>query len=640
MAVGDHDVEIAGTRYRLDRDAESPYQKSTAALRLSSQAATVGQVLHYREDLLDAHQTDYSGGSQWWQPRLNSDNPNGYLTSTLFDSWTEPGKLRPIQKLETDATPAEAWLTARQMSFALGRWWWIGSTGEVITYLLTGAGDTGEAFSPTVDTGSGDVLSTVASSTTGSTWLYLVSQTDQALKRVKLSDGTLESHVTGANWPPHAAGASLLNWQGRLLFWSGIGLYEIDETTTETVTLVGDDGFDEESALNDINAGDETTPFQAYAFTEAAVGDDGVYVVKTLPTPRGYQPVVFRFFTDGDTDVFEEVTRLPIGSICLSVMWHLGQLLVIIASSIDLGNQVGDQDPHTALYFVQNRQPGALYTFDPANSALYLLGSDGKYVFMASKSSLWLYDSGRGAVHKIADIGDISAMGHTDTELFFVQGQDGGTVSTQIYYQTRKTDPEDRVFDATQTASWFSNWIDFDSPNEQKTLARISLLTDALTAGATFVVRVRTETEAGSQTAILTASTDGDTFHQGLITDSTITGRRFQLEIEYTGDDAPLAVYSVSLEATGQEYVKVWDLVIDGQNAANVANEPVRTTDVDDALDTLVATAQPITFKDGYRSDEPDDNTSHTVRVESVQVTKRSQPDRMTARVRLAEVPA
>jgi hypothetical protein len=79
---------------------------------------------------------------------------------------------------------------------------------------------------------------------------------------------------------------------------------------------------------------------------------------------------------------------------------------------------------------------------------------------------------------------------------------------------------------------------------------------------------------------------------------------------------------------------------LDAANAANVENQPVRATTLDDNLDTLVTTAMPVTFKDGFRSSAPDDFQTHTVRLESAQLSKTAHPDRQTIRVRLVEVPA
>lgn len=632
MAVGRHDIELAGIKYRLDRQAESPYQRSAAALRFASQTSNVGQVLHYREDLLDAHQTDWSGGSMWWKPRLTPDAPNAYHTQSRFDGWTEPGKLRPAQKFETDTTPTFAHTYGSHLVQNFENWYLIATDGKVLRYA--GLGDWVQHFTATLG-GTPVVFSTVNSHETGN-WLFYT-LTTAGIYRVSGS-GTVQNHAPTPIAPD--TGSTLLWWHGRLLYYNGYRLYEVDQTLTNTFTVVGEDanGF---SFLTQI-AAPATGKIPYTALREATVGDDGIYLMKTSAglSSGQQQPIISKFSTDGETDLLEEICRLTSGTVALSCFWHMGQLLILCASNVSFVNNSSSVLPQTTLYFVQNRQPGVLYRFDPDDSPTHFLGCHEHQVYLASSSSIWVYDPARGTIHRVVDLAGVVSMGqHVPTsaanELFFVQGENVAT--RQTYYQSLKPDPTDRVFATGDLAEWQGNWIDFDAPNEQKVLSRISLLTEPMSGGS-YTVKVRVDTDAASQTTILTA-TSGH-FNQALITDSAIVGRRFQLEIEYTGSVATPAVLSVSLEAIGQEYVKLWDLTLDGADAANVENEPVRTTTIDDNLDVLVATAQPVTFKDGYRSADPVDFQTHTVRVESVQMVKKGQPDRMSARVRLVEVPA
>jgi hypothetical protein len=652
MAVGRFDIRLNGVNYRVDRTAETPYTKTVAAQSAVGQALQgASALLHYREDILEAHQTDWSGGSQWWKARFQQENANSYFLSDGFDAWTTPGEIKAVNRFVQTADD-NLWTTAAQLVYAAGKWWTVGTANSAV-------GDTSKKrlLEFTTATGTFDVNGTRDSGCASDiVWSGIY---EQAQSRVYWLNGAAASeavayfdpnnlgaatvtHVNSATLADVKPGSALINWQGRLLYFNGDKVFEINQVSINTVTTVGDDGFGT-SLLSTITiAGAGSGRIDAYALRGAVAGDDGVYYIKTLPGHgRGvYQPIIYRFFTDGATDVNEEVTRLPVGTLALNLFWHLGSL--IIAATPDVERALTNDGPvRVAFYHVTNRVPGALGLplgqTPPDESVCHFLGADEASLYVGGTLRLWVYDGIRGGIHPISkEYGNLvslglSKVGSNPVRLYLQGHQQAGASRDAV---TQRIEGDDASTSYTHEVE--SGYLDFNLPLELKQLLSFRVHTESVAAGGTYTLFYELD-DSGSFTSAGTHTTG--TFAQFDLSTSDLTFRRLRFKIRYATTTTTIrpALKAISVSASGQDFVRVWDMTLDGQSARNVENQPVRPSVAFDAIDALAGTNVSIELLDGMRSEAADDYTTHEVKV-AVASTEKTSWAEARLRTRLFEV--
>jgi len=638
MAVGQYDVSLNGTKFLLDRKAEKAYRRSIVAAVAAAGQVTAGVIptSHYRQDILEHRIDDWSGGALWWKPRTTSENSNAYFLSDGFDTWSTPGKARVLPKWTSHSS--DLFATGGGLLFDGTNWWLVGdaaaTVGDTSKRMLLRSAGTVAFVEGAFDSGcDSDKVWCGAFDESFSPsrrwWLNNTTTAANVAYATNTANGVV--HVNAATLPDTKVGATLLLWQGRLLYWNGDILYDIDKSTVNTIVAVSDSGT-APSLLGNISQTPAGGLFDPLALREAVVGDDGVYYVKTITgTSRGDpQPVVYRFSTDGVTDFTEEITRLPVGTIVLNCYWHLGSLLLLATPDVTAA-LANAQQIRCALYHVTNRIPGAIGYFDGELSpstvtVAHFLGSEGPLVWLAGNTGMYVYDAIRGGVHRARQsLQNMVAMGlakdaGNNPVRLFVEGLFAAL--NLAYWQPIAFVDALADYDTAFTAFLETNYFDFDLPDETKQLLSVVLETDTLTSGdGVYTVKYSLNDAAFVSAGTMTAGTR-TTFD---LSASSLTFRNLRLRLEYVpslANSDPASIKSVLIRTAGQDFVRVWDMMLDGESAVNAGNEPIRPTVAFDAIDGLAATNAAVVLIDGFRSGEVDDSSTHRVRVVSAEIGK------------------
>jgi hypothetical protein len=478
---------------------------------------------------------------------------------------------------------------------------------------------------------------------TDDSFFYLITST--AITRFDPVAGTEGSLLTGLT--AVAPGATIFAQDGRIVYYNGDILQSVDDPGgTPALSEIADDGMGKD--LLDQMA--TTGSFVRVTGPKLAVGtSDGIFYVKN--TLQDGQPQAWVFRVDRDStgaNISTPIATLPLGVLAISVAWHLGSLMISATSdwrALLVNDSAKTNDPAVQVWHVTGQNVGLVGVplgEAPDETVANFLGSYGPYLFMAGHKRIWVYDAIRGGIHPIyedasADRPGFITMAHVldsddDPAYLFV----GGQSYLRVKHQDIASATTVAGFDTdTTTYRLESNYINFGLPLESKTLSRIILAGDSLSASEQYALEVSVDDGAFAQRATLTNGSYSVTDVASL----NLTGRRFRVAIvfETTVAASKSDFRGLRLEATSGETFRIWDLVLDGSEFTNVENEPVDPAEVVDNLRTLAQQEDHFPFISSF--DEYDQPAEATVqaKMQSLSIQK-GDPGESVIRVQLVEV--
>lgn len=634
-------LDNVGMRLVRGEDGQIGYRRRMFRPQIQRQTTNVPGVLSSDPNRWATYQTSWGKGSAWWKPSLSTE-VDSYFTARTMNVWRKPGQIEPWNSLvETDLTSTHNWTYGCPM-VPLG-----GTNFYAIGKTTINNAPNFDYYLWDDDTAAWSLTSYSSGNTTpGHTLLYddllgaILQLTATAIYQWNNTGHGTSLVSLGVNTNTH--GSSMFFHNGRLMVYTGDILLEIENrTTTPVVTTITDDGFGLDWLAS--HAGGMIGANRLAVSTA-----EGVYYVKNVEQHSSVVPYIFRIERDS-TGAWNSVpiATLPVGSVALSIGYHLGSVIVS-ASQEGLGINEADVNPRDAFavtfYHVTGGNLGTLGVplgDDIADETPYeILLSDGPHLYIGGQKRIWVYDAVRGGLHpwfefdtpstdmpcrvmtKVADnTGTGAPYLHfmlADTSSFVKEYYVPGRAATALATVTNFGD------DLT-TYTLESNYFDYDTPMEDKGIVGVHILTDPITSNARWTLQLSVD-----DGAFTTFATHSDTATGYLYTvfsspADTWTGKRFRYKLIY---ETKVATYSVPVRAIMFEamptvrMVESWELRIDGTEFLNVEGELLRPEDVYDKLELLAQTDRPIAFVDYFRSERREDAGTYSVMLQSVEILK------------------
>jgi hypothetical protein len=668
------DITLDGNKYKILKGEESSgYQHAWQHVSVNEQERfspiTRGN-MQSRPDLRGFVQSDWSGGQTWFKPTLPNQDGDTFFSASLFDTWSKPGNLLPLNDV-TD-TPQTALdrsghilvdkdgdlYTTSDVDFGDGdreNWIWNPASNNFIedpfdTQALT----TAKTFIHSMLlTGKIDFGYTMGQPTNETADLAMMAYFSPGTSTHEADYISPTTGVTGMQetWQI-APGSSMLFFDGELMVYNGDTIQLVSDPGG--FTPVTDDGQDEDMLwyASTLKASGATTDIVAQGSINLAVATErGIYYVKNVRAPNGLpQARIFRVeVTDAGTYVRSPVGTLPDGMMCLNIRWHMDSLLMI--TTTDWGelrtNDRGEQYLRTQLWHYTRGSIGAVGTFDgaqnPAESPLYFNKMEGTAIYIASDQRMWVYDATRGGLHQAWDYPTSFASGYISS----APQLDSAGDAIDVYVGNNRFAVQKRPqFADPKTGSWaagsytlVSNYINFGVDLEDKQLTEVVCLFEKGTSAATFFIDIQAD-DSGSWTTVATMTGDnGGVPISTDITANNLTGNRFQYRIRYqvSSGTERLEFRGIKLSALSGKTVEVWDLMLDGTEIVNVENEKQDPNVVFGNLKTTAEKEVFVSFTDHYGRSDTDVDSAVDVRVDQCVASKADQHEAVW-QVRLTKV--
>lgn len=330
MPGTDFDIIIGGYKAKIAHgEGFQGYRRRTGRKEIMQNLVTQAQdsvVLKSRQDGIGLYQTSWAGGAQWWKPLLTPGNLSSYFRSNHMDVWSEPGKVVPTNR-HHDASQTSLHDNCIMATDGVDIYA-IGDTNTTAASArdvykwnsATPAWERETGYSSGIQDDA-TPLSMVYDSTDG--YFYVLAKTAAGaweIGRFKPSTSASNlSWVTGSDAPTH--GSTLAISRYGLFFTVGKSVYEVVKATP-TTTEQFDPGQDE---ILSLSGGSDRVDNAPLLINTPA----GMYLVRN-EVQQG-QPMAQVYRIDRDTSgqfIGNPIAPLPVGSIALSVIFHMGQLLV------------------------------------------------------------------------------------------------------------------------------------------------------------------------------------------------------------------------------------------------------------------------------------------------------------------------
>lgn len=660
-----YDVEINSVKYRFRR-GEGVKGLQTQVIRNQVELQEItgidGVRLQSRADVRPFMQTDWSGGSRWELPLLNSDQPNVYYRARGLDLWTRPGFADPLNDLEVGDHASELAGGANYCAVPF----WAPPTATIGLRRLYVVGDTTVVSSPNKDLywwteGPPEEFATlsVSTGTTERPWSavycpedgYVYATSGGAIRSFKL-DGT-----AGASGTPPADGsldfANLIIHEGDVFLYEGGPVYKYeDRQTSQTFTKVADDGEDIDAIVAGSGATDHTLVKHPDVRLITST-PEGIFYVKNVYRDGGrvVVPIIYRIDRDTTgTYILDPIGQLPDNQLAVTVLWHLGSLLIstienasIVNANTTYGWDRDNGDVICNFWSVTQDSISVIGSTDRSRgpdleeTSFKLLGSTGNLALIGGHKRIWVYDAARGGLHPIIEREvptnpTVTTGGSPWGHFHEVKTSTGFpawlfmSADEHIWMKTKDSLDRKTVTnfgDDTDFYSLESSWFDFGLPFEDKTITAIDIDTERLQTTEQWTIFLRKDDDSGwTQVA---AHTDEDSASYELA--SPMTGQRFRYKLAYesksAGGQSPGGFRGIKVSAMSGDVTKAWIVEIDATEFLNLENEVIDPEDVYDDLLTLAEKLDVVTFK-RYKPNS-DTEVTYDVRVARVDFEEDSE---------------
>ena len=627
------DGELNGIKFRLRR-GQGAYSRFFSRQQVEEQFILPAGGRTSRADRRTTLQTSWAEGATWFRPLLSEATRGTYQYSTGINAWGQAGNLVG-QNAVTSNTPASRGMSTTidycpmitapfggQISTIVGvsttndLRYWNGSAWADSTQVFTGA-PWDIAYSPSEE--------------------RIYGMTSSLLRWVAKDDGSsgsISSIFTTGN--PYYGASLIVGPLGKMHVYDGEMLRRVDAAGTG-LEAVTDDGFGADILENMSNT---NGTISAYSIRLATSSSEGVYYIKNVDSGEGPSAWLFRVERDAAGNIISvPIATLPVGALAISIGYAFGAPMIVTTYEWEKALENDGSHFQTEIWSVFGGTLGLLGSIniqDPANYGTAepvatlgtFLGVDKNLVLFGATDGVWGYDTVRGGIHKVA--ATTPAVG---TETAYLKWYGQGKI---LFSNTEMADPMSSFdlptstlgTDDTTMTLW-SNWFDFDLPNEDKTITAVKTITDETGNAATNQWRVYIIDDEGTSTDI---SHNHVNTQEHETTGLSITGRRFLYRLIYETTAAsaqPAVLTDITVTAQTGETVQGWRLTIDGSEFRNVENEHQDPEAVYDNWVTLGQNEAAITFLDSFEAYDRDDETSHTVKIESIQIQKEDPNEAM-----------
>ncbi len=652
MAQTDYDVIINGTSAKVLRMEDGylkRYVRREIDLQLLNQAES--PAIASRGDTPGMYQTSWAAGAEWWKPLLQG-QVDSYFTSQRMDTWSEPGKVLPHNEVYSAAMTSIHQNTVASGVYAIGSTN-IDDAAQLDVYRWS---TSSEAFVRETGHSSGvgtDDAPLKMALDPNDGYHYLITD-DSHIERFNTTTNVEDTDWITSGFTQHP-GCNIFLQTGELMFYSGDKLYTIDKAVPE-VTQVFNDGQGPDYMTN-MNQGGALQIAYESQITLAMATPQGVYYVKNTVQGGNPAPWVFRVNKNAAGQwIGEPIAELPLGSMALSIAWHMGSVVVSTTPDAEAArnNDGGDAFYEVVLYHITNDTMGAIGSVlggrgdedagGLQESPYRILGADGPLLYLGSRSALYVYDAVRGGIHTAGTFTSGTIKG-VFSHMVTTADNDADSVNLFLsddylaYHKRQQRDPfEVTDFDTSTAMTLTSNYFDGNIPMELKELTKIAIQHDEIDGNGNQQWKVQISVDDSAFTSRLTSNTAGSIFAESEL--SGDIGYRFQYKLIYeTKDFERVALRSILVTFATGVMVPEWELMLDGTEMLNIDNEVQDPAAFRASLEAIAGTEAIITLVDNYQDIDQDVDSTATVdvKVQAIQVSK-DAPEEAKIRVVLRAV--
>ena len=400
-----------------------------------------------------------------------------------------------------------------------------------------------------------------------------------------------------AVWPTETdAWPGLCVFQDALYVRVGSNLYLVDESTSDTVTLVADVRI--------------ANIYNSASNTFVVAGDVGPIWLAGVD-----QASIYTYNVGTDTTELLSASDIPAGAKVTDIAYESG--FVFVSYKMAWRHQNAGE---VFLYYQRGSQRGTIGPVpqpDGLNDAgLFILGLYDRYLVMVHGLYVWGYDFTSGGIVNLAKLegDDTSTEGVVyGADIFVLTGEDGDASDRTVErldMLAYNTEAYDHYLDTGR--------FDFGWPGLDKALIDITVTTDPLPANTSIQVAYSVDGDTFT-THGTTSSTDGDTVHTFTISTPTaaVVGESFEMRVilDTTSSTASPRVWEIMARAMLDELEFTYDIQTDlGWREDNPVDEAQALAD----LETLAALAGFVNFENPWQVAEHADPTTEVVKVTSI----------------------
>lgn len=637
-----YDVEINSVKYRFRR-GEGIKGLTTQVVRNQAELQEItgvpGLRLQSRADVRPFMQTDWSGGSRWELPLLSEEQPNVYYRSQGLDLWTRPGFVDPLNQVYVGDHATELGGGNNYMATPF----WAAPVPTIGQRELYASGATIVVNSPNRDLYKWDpatnswVTTGVSTQTTDHHWSAVYNPTDQYIYAT--SGGSLVSYkldgTGGVSSAPPATGsldfANVFIHEGELFLYEGGPIYKVtDLQTTPVYTEVADDGEGIEVLVAGSGAANHTLIKHPDVRLIAST-PEGIMYVKNVYRGGAVVPTIYRIDRDSTgTYILEPIGTLPDNQLAVTVLWHLGALLISTVESPALVNDNSaygwdrdDGDVIANFWAVTLDSISVIGSTDRSRgpdleeTSFKLIGSAGNLALIGGHKRIWVYDGARGGLHPVIErevpTSPTVTTGGSPWDKFHQVSTSSGypawyfmSADEHIWMRTKDSRDIGEVTnfgDDTDSMSLESSWFDFGLPFEDKTITALDINTEQCRQTEQWTIFLKADDDAGwTQVAEHVGTVSAAVEHASYELASPMTGKRFRYKIAFEQKSAAPAISppgfrGIKVNAISGDVTKAWTIEIDATEFLNLENEVTDPEDMYDDLLTLAEKLDVVTFK-------------------------------------------
>ncbi len=646
MAGTKYDVIVGGTKAKVAWDNEGAFRKRYVRREIEQNLLSQSQdpLLASRGDQRQFFQSSWAGGATWWKPLLTTETINTYFQSNHMDTWSEPGKIVPANRVlettDTNLFDSTGLVVADNDLYANGSTKVVDST-YFDMYKWTPASD---AWVQETGYTSG-INGTFRSMSFDSSdqFVYILDTDTVARFHPSATKSVNANWITGQTL---GEGAVVTVHNNFVMVYDGDKLYTIDKVTP-ALDQISNDGLGPEF-LRGMAHSDGAEVIKGAEIDLMVGTPEGLYYVKNVYTAGQPTPYVFRVDRNAAGSwIVNPIATLPVGSVALNIAYHFGS--IVVATSPDWrGVMKNVANFEIVLYHVTQGGMGALGSVlggrnELDESPFKLLRADGPYLYFSGDKRLWVYDAVRGGLHVAFEFPSVPGGGAW-SDMAQVENSTGEILN--IYtrrdryalQKISKVNDPDTVTNFGDDETHYvleSNFFDGNLPMELKELTKVKLMFDKLDGDQEWTLQI--SADEGAFADVLVTSTAGVVAEASL---SGTIGYQFRFKLIYqTKDTNRFGLKGVLVTFTTGEMVTEWDMLLDGSELLNVDNKLQDEGVFYTAMNTLAGTEAVTTLVDNVTQQEQnvsDGATAEKVKVVAIEIVK-DKPGESVVRVVLRE---
>jgi len=364
---------------------------------------------------------------------------------------------------------------------------------------------------------------------------------------------------------------------------------------------------------------------------------EGIFYMKNVYVNGSPVCKIYRVDADASGSfILTPVKTLDPGTIGITMAYHLGSLLISAVGNAATAMANAEHQKVT-YYHVTGNSIGSLGSplggTNVDETPVWLLGAVDDIFYIGGNKRIWQYDARTGAMHPLRYESATYTNGgggwwamapvktSTDSGILFQYGTTYATVAGSVEQIVQET--VDSYNDNGESNYITSNWFDFDLPMEEKSITEVYYDISDVRSGSTIAIQLSTDGGAFSTVATLTSSSD----NTARVSITPVTGFKFQYKLVFSDDSVttapePTRLYALGFTASAGEMVKVMQFTINGWESVNVENNVQIPKDIYDNLVALRDNGSAVSVTHYMVSDEADDSSTGTYKVQSVTIRK------------------